>query len=211
MEQNPQMFPYSSPPNVLSHLRSFVQADTIPALTNSLERFDGLGTGTMNFHSFYSAVREVVGSNLVDQEIITLARAYATKKSKEYDSQSISAVAQDHLRKNNFEAFQKLTEVLQSSDSYNHADRSLTVNDTRCILKGFKLPLPDYLLDMLLQNVRNEAGNIDLNALLSTINWRENIIQHPKENNIETKESDFTSLDKQNLEINYNELIKEIN
>lgn len=211
MEQNSQMFPYSSSHNVISHLRSCVQAETIPALTNSLERFDGVGSGVITFHPFYSAVREVVGSNLVDQEIITMARSYSTKKSKEFDAQSVAAVSQDHLRKNNFEAFQKLSEVLQSSDSFNHNDRSLTVNDTRCILKGFKLPLPDYLLDMLLQNVRNEAGNIDFNALLSTINWRENIIQHPKESNTESKESDFTSLDKQNLEINYNELIKEIN
>lgn len=68
-----------------------------------------------------------------------------------------------------------------------------------------------YLMEIIFFSVRNEAGNIDLNALLSTINWRENIIQHPKENNLESKESDFTSLDKQNLEINYNELIKEIN
>lgn len=151
MEQNSQMFPYSSPNNVISHLRSIVQADTIPAITGSLERFDGAGSGVISFHPFYSAVKEVVGPNLVDQEIITLARAYSTKKSKEYDAQSVGAVAQDHLRKNNFEAFQKLSEVLQSSDSYNQSDRSLTVNDTRCILKGFKLPMPDYLMDMLLQ------------------------------------------------------------
>ena len=86
-----------------------------------------------------------------DQEIISLARAYSIKKKKEYDFQSIAAVAQDHLRKNNFEMFAKLREVLQSSDSYSHNTQSLSLNDTRCIIKGFKLPLPDYLLDMLLQ------------------------------------------------------------
>ncbi len=86
-----------------------------------------------------------------DQTIITLARSFSIKKAKEYDFQSIAAVAQDHLRKNNFEMFQKLKEVLQNSDSFNPTNYSLGLNDTRCIIKGFKLPLPDYLLDMLLQ------------------------------------------------------------
>ena len=47
---------------------------------------------------------------LNDQEIISLARAYAVKKKKEYDFQSVAAVTQDHLRKNNFELFAKLRE-----------------------------------------------------------------------------------------------------
>jgi hypothetical protein len=88
---------------------------------------------------------------LNDQEIISLARAYAVKKKKEYDFQSVAAVTQDHLRKNNFELFAKLREVLIDSDSYNHHDQSLSINDARCVIKGFKLPIPEYLLDMLLQ------------------------------------------------------------
>jgi hypothetical protein len=63
----------------------------------------------------------------------------------------MAAVAQDHLRKNNFEMFQKLSEVLQGSESFNHNQMSLSKNDARCILKGFRLPLPDYLLDMILE------------------------------------------------------------
>lgn len=73
------------------------------------------------------------------------------KKKKEYDFQSVAAVAQDHLRKNNFELFPKLREVLIDSDSYNRQGQTLSINDARCVIKGFKLPIPDYLLDMLLQ------------------------------------------------------------
>jgi hypothetical protein len=128
-----------------------ITPEAASALTSNLERADGMRDGVLNFRQFYSAVKGVAGDNLSDQEIITIARHCAIKKSKDYDFSSMSAVAQDHLRKNNFEMFTKLTEVLQTSDCYSHNDRSLPVNETRCILKGFKLPLPDYLLDMLLQ------------------------------------------------------------
>ena len=86
-----------------------------------------------------------------EQEIITLARGYALQKNKQFDFQSIAAVTQEHLRKNNFELFAKLKEALVTSDSFNPNDQSLDVNDARCICKGFRMPVPDYLLDMLLQ------------------------------------------------------------
>ena len=88
---------------------------------------------------------------LNDQEIITLARAYSVKKKMEYDFQSVAAVAQEHLRKSNFELFVKLREVLQDCESYDRQSQTLSINDARCVIKGFKLPIPDYLLDMLLQ------------------------------------------------------------
>ena len=89
--------------------------------------------------------------DLNDQEIITIARAYSIKKRQEYDFQSVASVVQDHLRKNNFELFSKLREVLIDSDSFNKQEQTLSINDARCVIKGFKLPIPDYLLDMLLQ------------------------------------------------------------
>lgn len=211
MEQNNHMFPRSNPSNVMNNLKSMITPEAAAAMKANLERADGMQSGVLNFRQFYSAIKGVAGDNLSDQEIITIARSCAIKKTKDYDFQSISAVTQDHLRKNNFEMFSKLTEVLQTSDCYNHSDRSLPVNEARCILKGFKIPLPDYLLDMLLSYVKNERGDIDLNSLLSTLNWRENPAQHPKGGEEMTiqKDSEFTSLDSQNLEINYQELIKQ--
>lgn len=209
MEQNPVMFPRSASENVLHHLRSMITPEIVAALTANLQRCDGLGNGVLNFRAFYSAVKEIAGNNLCDQEIITLARSFATKKEKSYDFQSIAAVAQDHLRKNNFEIFQKLKEVLCASDCYDGSNQSLPLNETRCVLKGFKLPLPDYLLDMLLQYVRNDKGDIDLNNLLSTLNWRENIIHHPK-GEAKVEKGDFSALESQNLEINYQDLLKQL-
>lgn len=91
------------------------------------------------------------GDELNEQEIITLARGYSLERKKEYDFQSIAAVFQDNLRKNNFELFARLRESLQSCDSYNVEEDSASVDEARSICKGFRLPAPDYLLDMLLQ------------------------------------------------------------
>ena len=147
MEQNNTMFPNSSLAQAVARLNSVCSPEALTAF----EQNDRSGQGKLNFMSFYSTVKQTAGNNLTDQEIITLARGFSSKHDKGYDFQSMGAVAQDHLRKNNFEAFQKLSEVLHGSESFNQSDFSLSVNDTRCVLKGFRLPMPDYLLDMVLE------------------------------------------------------------
>ncbi len=141
------MFPHSNLNSAVSRFNSVCSGDAV----NVFEQTDRSGQGKLNFTGFYSAVKQVVGNELSDQEIITLARGYSNKQTKQYDFQSMGAVAQDHLRKNNFENFQKLSEVLHNSDSFDHNDMSLSTNDARCVLRGFRLPLPDYLLDMILE------------------------------------------------------------
>jgi hypothetical protein len=55
-------------------------------------------------------------------------------------------------------------------------------------------------------SVRNESGDVDLRMLISTLNWRENAVAHPREENKGGERgSDFTVLN--NLEVNYNGLL----
>jgi hypothetical protein len=82
--------------------------------------------------------------------LLTLARTYAFKKTNEYDFQSIIAVAQDHLRKHSFEDFLKLKEALVSRDD-NKTDCTLPYREVRNACKGMHLPIPDYVLDLLLK------------------------------------------------------------
>ena len=80
-----------------------------------------------------------------------MARAFALQTKKETDLNSMASVIQDHLRKKNFEQFVQLRDAMKSADSFNAGEQTISVNEARCVCKGFKLPLPDYLLDMLLQ------------------------------------------------------------
>jgi hypothetical protein len=151
MEANLNMFPFSNATSALRKIQSAVHPDQLSILDANLRRADNFNSGLLDFNSFYAAIKNSVGDLLNEQEIIALARGYALKNKKEYDYQSIAAVTQEYLRKSNFEGFPRLREALQTSDSYNSQEHSISVNDARCVIKGFKLPIPDYLLDMLLQ------------------------------------------------------------
>lgn len=89
-------------------------------------------------------------ASLNEQEVLTLSRCFAFKKSNEYDFQSVIAVAQDHLRKHNFENFLKLKEALVSRDD-NRTDCRLPQREVRNACKGMHLPMPDYVLDLLIK------------------------------------------------------------
>jgi len=55
-------------------------------------------------------------------------------------------------------------------------------------------------------SVRNERGSVDLRMLMSTLNWRENAIPHPREDSRGgDKSSEFTSLS--GLEVDYRALL----
>lgn len=151
MEKNPNMFQYSNLTNVLRKFRSLNKDELIADLDANFKKNDSFNSGVIGFTGFFSALKNVFGDQLNEQEIITLARAFSLEAKKEYDFQSISAVVQEHLRKNNFELFARLRDSLQEADSFNPEEQSLSLNDTRSVLKGFRIPLPDYLLDMLLQ------------------------------------------------------------
>jgi hypothetical protein len=178
MEKKVEMFPFS---NLQGALAKFSRCADLASLDACLKRIDSFATGCVDFNSFFSNVRNLTGiyleanflehknqfigliinkpkknlnykgDQLNEQEIITLARGYSLERKKEYDFQSIAAVTQEHLRKNNFELFARLREVLQSCDSFNVDEESVSVDDARSIARGFKLPVPEYLLDMLLQ------------------------------------------------------------
>ena len=77
-----------------------------------------------------------------------MSRHYAHKKVEEYDFQSVIAVAQDHLRKHNFENFSKIKEALVSRDA-RKTDCTLPKQEVRNTCKGMHLPIPDYVLNLL--------------------------------------------------------------
>jgi hypothetical protein len=62
---------------------------------------------------------------------------------------------------------------------------------------------------------RVEHGNVDMRALLTSLNWRETPIPNPKTGDLEERLDDLklfesTTLERQNLKVNYNALIEEL-
>jgi hypothetical protein len=216
MEKNAQqMFPNSNKSYVVQKFRTIIGAspEMQSALDAELKKCDSFASGTLDFASFFAAVSHVVGGQMCEQEVITLARAYALETKKDYEYQSVAAVTQEHLRKAGFEHFQKLKDALVTSDSFDHSSGSVSHNDARVVAKGFKLPVPGYLLDMIFEHSRNEQGNIDLRALLSALNWRESPVPHPRQEDDrrdDKKVFESTTLDRQQMKVNYAALLEEI-
>ncbi len=150
MESHPEMFPLSNKQSVLNKLRSRARPEHVSELAAQLRHIDQFNSGLVGFRTFVNAAMDILSGVLNEQESITLARAYALEKKTSYDEQSLAYVAQESLRKHNFDQFTRLRDSLRNCDSYEHREDSASVNEVRSICKGFRLPLPDYLLDMVL-------------------------------------------------------------
>ncbi|KAL7881553.1 hypothetical protein AOLI_G00084010 [Acnodon oligacanthus] len=170
MEQHAEEFPRANIGTILSKLRS-ISEDKQKEIKRFLAQSDPGNTGLIPYESFRSLLADT-GCQLSEHEIMMLGRTYSVREQPELNVGFMLAVAQDHLRKKHFESF---SDMLRA---FTHEDRDRTghisTKEARIICKAFRLPLADDLLRALLQKFENESGNMDYNAFLSGINWREN-------------------------------------
>ena len=149
MESHADKFPMSSVSAVTRKLRSSGMAAVLEASLRAADNGGHGAAGMLGYKTFVAASLSALRDVLSEQEVITLARAYALETKRVHEEQSIAAVAQEHLRKSNFDLFTRFRDTLQNCDSFDEG--SVSVNEARSVCKGFRLPCPDYLLDMLLQ------------------------------------------------------------
>lgn len=151
MEQNPSMFPYSNIDSIRNKLLNVFgqisQAELTKMFQSAVSANDQ--QDSILFDDFFRLVKANFGNQLNEQEITTIGRAYSYKKTSEFDFQSLIAVAQDHLRKHNFENFSKLKEALVSRDY--QKSLTLTQHEVRNACKSMHLPIPDYVLNILIE------------------------------------------------------------
>jgi len=114
MEKESSRFPVSNQQQILGKLRQFFTNNSDDVA--QFEEHDPQHKGYFGYETFYYLMKNLVGNILVDHEIITLARYYTQQSLKEQDIYSIVAVAQEHLRKHNYEHLSPLKENLISRD-----------------------------------------------------------------------------------------------
>ena len=66
--------------------------------------------GTVAFESFRQALHRIMPGVLNDHEIISIARCFQDQKDDDLNVDTLIAVAQEQLRKNNFENFTRVHE-----------------------------------------------------------------------------------------------------
>uniref|UniRef100_A0A8C2GV47 EF-hand domain-containing family member C2 n=1 Tax=Cyprinus carpio TaxID=7962 RepID=A0A8C2GV47_CYPCA len=170
MEQHADEFPKANIGTIISKVKSISEEEQ-KKVKQFFTMSDPSSTGFIPYESFRTLLAEM-DVQLSEHEIIRLGRNYSLREQPEVDLSLVLAVAQDQLKKKNFENF---TDMIRA---FTHEDRDrsghLSSKEAQIIFKAFRLPLSDDLQRALLEKFQDESEKIDYHAFLSNINWREN-------------------------------------
>jgi len=110
-------------------------------------------------------------AGLVEHQIATLGRKFAVKQAQPASIEYARAVAQEQLRKKNFEDFNRLQEACAFEDSAG-AGR-INVQALRTICRAFKLPLTYSILNQLFSLSQDDNNSIAYGEFIQNLNWRD--------------------------------------
>lgn len=170
MENNAVEFPKANVDAIVARIRNSVgnKADEVRSF---FMRNDPSGAGAIQYDQLGALIRQVEPS-ITDHEIMTLARMYAERTAEDgVDTRKLLAIAQEQLRKRNYEGFAKLIESFQQADK----DKSgcLDGDIIRNVFQAHHVPLPDDILRAVMSLVTTESGGVAYNELVQQLNWRD--------------------------------------
>ncbi|KAM9851213.1 EF-hand domain-containing family member C2 [Aulostomus maculatus] len=168
MEKHAEEFPKANVGNILSKLRSAPE-EKRSEMRKFLALSDPTDTGFIPYEAFRGLLMDLQ-CGFTEHEVLVLGRCFSEPKQPEEDVGLMLAVAQDFLKKKNFEKF------LDMSRAFAHHDQNKTgrvpLKEARTICKAFQLPLPENLLRVLLSKFA-DGDEIDYHAFLAGIDWLE--------------------------------------
>ncbi|XP_026711806.1 EF-hand domain-containing family member C2 isoform X1 [Athene cunicularia] len=131
-------------------------------------------TKVIKYEPFRDLIVSITDGVFSEHEIRTLARYYSVREKYEMDLHCLLAMAQEQLKKNNFENFEQLSAVL----IYNDHEKCGVLPHERCrtICKSFKLPLAGDDLQALLTMFEDDRKQVEYKKLVDGLNWRKNQI-----------------------------------
>ncbi|KAJ9574140.1 hypothetical protein L9F63_008473, partial [Diploptera punctata] len=122
--------------------------------------------GTVCYTKVSKILKEVMGKNITDHELITLARHYNARCIKEmYTKDSLRGIVHVELKRFLFNAMERLHEsfLLKDPERTGFVPR----HTAYAICRGAKLPIDKELLEAVLDKIcKNEAGLLDYRDLL---------------------------------------------
>ncbi|NXF63101.1 EFHC2 protein, partial [Ciccaba nigrolineata] len=131
-------------------------------------------TKVIEYEPFRDLIVSITDGVFSEHEIRTLGRYYSVREEYEMDLHFLLAVAQEQLKKNNFENFEQLSAVLIYNDREKYG--VLPHETCRTICKSFKLPLAGDDLRALLTMFEDDHKQVEYKKLVDGLNWRKNQI-----------------------------------
>ncbi|KAK3586545.1 hypothetical protein CHS0354_022677 [Potamilus streckersoni] len=171
MEQHQEEFPRGNVQSILQKLYHVIGKNE-DEVRSFFIRNDPNGCGILQYEQLGALMRQM-DPTISDHEIMSLARMYAHRTKEDgMDPQRLIAIAQEQLRKRNFEGFGKLNEEFLQNDKEKKG--YLYFDVVRNVFHAQHIPLPDDLLRALLELVpANESGQIEYAPLVRQLNWRD--------------------------------------
>ncbi|XP_043928311.1 EF-hand domain-containing family member C2 [Protopterus annectens] len=171
MERHADEFPLANIDAVLSKLKN-IDESTLKEISQHFTAQDPENTGIIGYDQFRNLIIQVSGIRLLEHEIMTVGRYYSPEQQSEVDIQFLLALSQDQLKKKSFENFSRLLDAFV----YRDQERCgfLPFHEARTICMAFRLPLPNDLIQALLERYQDGHGNVEYTKLLSDLNWRQN-------------------------------------
>ncbi|KAE8622988.1 hypothetical protein XENTR_v10005450 [Xenopus tropicalis] len=171
MERNANEFPMSDISVITSKLRRIGETKS-REIKQHFEANDPTGTSHMPYEIFRNLLVDIYENQLTEHEIMTTGRYYSIRDKPEIDLGSLTAIAQEQLKKKSFENFSKLSDVFV----YNDQEKNgwLSFQKTLTICKAFKIPLADDFLRVLLEKHTENGDQVNYISLVTGLNWREN-------------------------------------
>jgi hypothetical protein len=157
MESRPEEFPKANVNMILAKL------------SPHKESIAKCKTTSCTYSDFCSCLKS---SGLVEHEIATIARKFATRIAKPASINYARVVAQEQLRKKIFEDFQRLQEACAFEDLNKSGKVPVQVLQTIC--RAFKLPVSGNILSQLFKLSQDADENIDYKEFINALNWRDN-------------------------------------
>ncbi|XP_010612376.1 EF-hand domain-containing family member C2 [Fukomys damarensis] len=170
MEKNVDKFPFSNIELALQKLKE--EESKSREIKQVFSAADCNHTKIVDFNTFRDLLLDITANKLIDQEILTIARHYRVPEDMGSDVDLLIAQAQEKLKKNMFELFDRLI----SSCVYEDREKKnvLLNRDMKRLCKSHRLPLTADLLEDLLSWFEDSEGQINYKSFFHALNWRMN-------------------------------------
>ncbi|XP_072118369.1 EF-hand domain-containing family member C2 isoform X2 [Mobula birostris] len=171
MEKNADEYQKANICTILTKLKTSGNVHSLE-IKRMLAAHDHNRTGIINYDEFRNIIIQIGEGHLTEHEVITMGRYYSIREEQETEVCLILHLVHEVLRKNGFEDFLKISEAFIYEDRQRTG--FLPAQETRNILKGFRLPIPNDILEEMISKFQSADGQVAYRNLVLGLNWREN-------------------------------------
>ncbi|KAK0180026.1 hypothetical protein PV327_005709 [Microctonus hyperodae] len=171
IEKNSNKFPVANVVLIMDKLREAIK----PMYKKFIEEYQPItnadGFTVLSYEKFRDAMYKYLNGNIVEHEILTIARYYSTKDKSECDVREyIRRLIHTELKRFLWDGLDRLKKGINHWDSAESG--FLPRNEVYTILRGCKIPVDSQLIDKMLNQCihKNEMGLIDCRDLLQYMN-----------------------------------------